>query len=238
MGLGNTVKRVTEPELMLSPDQVRAYAGADFSSMEDQMISSLVMLAEKNNIPIGNDTLILDLGCGPGNISEKLSYCWPNANVIGIDDSSEMLKIARQRNTYGEKKIVLKRLAYIKMNLFKMAKGHSQFMKSADIVVSNSLLHHIHDPFIFFKTLINISKKGTLHFHRDLRRPSSPEEVLSIQQKHLSKAPSVLIRDFQASLHAAFTLDEVEDEISKAGINGLNVVEVEDRYIDIEGTVF
>ena len=38
--------------------------------------------------------LIVDLGCGPGNISEKLSTKWPNANVIGIDGSKEMIRIA------------------------------------------------------------------------------------------------------------------------------------------------
>ena len=221
---------------MITPAQVSAYAGADFSSTEEQVISCLEKLVKKNHIVISNKTLIIDLGCGPGNISEKLAYCWPNANVVGIDDSSEMLKVARQRQAENKDQD-LNRLSYIKMNLFKIAMEGFPFLKKADIVVSNSLLHHLHDPAIFFKTLINISRRGTLHFHRDLRRPNSSEEVLYLQKKHLLSAPNVLIKDFQASLHAAHTLKEVENQIYIAEINGLNVFEVNDRYLDIQGSI-
>ncbi len=231
------MKRVTEPELMIFPDQVRAYAEADFSSTEEQIITSLKRLLKKNHIVLGEETLIIDLGCGPGNISEKLSYCWPTSNVIGIDGSSEMIKFARKRHANRANKRSLERLSYKKINMLELAMEDSLFLKSADIVVSNSLLHHIHDPSIFFKTLVNISKEGAFHFHRDLRRPLSSEEVFHLQQKHLPKAPNVLIKDFKASLHAAFTLKEVENEILFAGINGFNVVEIDDRYIDINGYI-
>lgn len=39
---------------------------------------------------------IYDLGCGPGNITRMLGERWPNAAVIGVDSSADMLRKAKQ----------------------------------------------------------------------------------------------------------------------------------------------
>lgn len=39
--------------------------------------------------------IIYDLGCGPGNSTIILKQRWPNANVTGVDSSSDMLEQAR-----------------------------------------------------------------------------------------------------------------------------------------------
>jgi trans-aconitate 2-methyltransferase len=39
--------------------------------------------------------LIVDLGCGPGNSTAILTHRWPTAQVIGVDNSAEMLSAAR-----------------------------------------------------------------------------------------------------------------------------------------------
>lgn len=39
--------------------------------------------------------LIYDLGCGPGNVTHLLKQRWPEARVIGVDSSPEMLNKAR-----------------------------------------------------------------------------------------------------------------------------------------------
>jgi trans-aconitate 2-methyltransferase len=39
--------------------------------------------------------LVVDLGCGPGNLTRHLNARWPRAAVVGVDSSAEMLAKAR-----------------------------------------------------------------------------------------------------------------------------------------------
>ncbi|MFF1881827.1 trans-aconitate 2-methyltransferase [Pseudarthrobacter sp. NPDC058196] len=44
----------------------------------------------------GHPAKVVDLGCGPGNLTATLSDRWPGAEVVGVDSSAEMLaKAAR-----------------------------------------------------------------------------------------------------------------------------------------------
>ncbi|MBW8732017.1 MAG: methyltransferase domain-containing protein [Terrabacter sp.] len=40
-------------------------------------------------------TLVVDLGCGPGDLTLGLAQRWPDARIIGVDSSPEMLERAR-----------------------------------------------------------------------------------------------------------------------------------------------
>ncbi len=231
------MKRVTEPELMIDPEQVKAYVEADFSSSEEEMINQLSSILEKSDF-ISEEPFIVDLGCGPGNISERIATRFKKSNVLGIDDSLEMIRVANERRDLLNRNSCFNRLRYEKINISLLAKGKTALLNCADVVVSNSFIHHIHDPNIFFSALLHVSKNGAIHFHRDLRRPSTYDEVLDIQKRNLPNAPPIMVRDFIASLSAAYTCNEIKSLINAAKIGKFIVSEKDDRYIDIIGNIY
>lgn len=58
----------------------------------ERMLPALDLLAR---VPLDAPETIVDLGCGPGNITPALKTRWPDADVTGVDGSSEMLERAR-----------------------------------------------------------------------------------------------------------------------------------------------
>ncbi|GAA4007073.1 trans-aconitate 2-methyltransferase [Deinococcus rubellus] len=47
----------------------------------------------------GEPQVVADLGCGTGHLTAALSQRWPEAEVVGIDSSAEMLERARQHTS-------------------------------------------------------------------------------------------------------------------------------------------
>src|SRR3712207_4051709 len=47
-------------------------------------------------VPAENPRRVVDLGCGPGNLTALLADRWPGADVTGIDSSREMIEAARE----------------------------------------------------------------------------------------------------------------------------------------------
>ena len=44
---------------------------------------------------------VVDLGCGPGNLTVLLARRWPGAEVVGLDSSAEMVRAARSAGVEG-----------------------------------------------------------------------------------------------------------------------------------------
>ena len=216
-------------------EQAIAYSKADFSLGENDFIKKLELYLLEIGRKVDENSLIVDMGCGPGNITELLARRWPSSKVIGIDDSKEMLIIAEERKQKRKFSEDLKGLSYIKENLNLFSNGKVKINSIADVLVSNSLLHHIHNPSQFWDATKNLAKNGCVIFHKDLRRPFSKEIAINFQRKYQPNAPEILKKDFLASLYAAFTIEEVKDQLNKAGLCQLKVFKVDDRYLEIIG---
>jgi trans-aconitate methyltransferase len=85
------VKRVSEEELMDLPLHAQAYANADFSEPNSKFVA---LFSEK--FPAFNGRHIIDLGCGPADITIRLAGRYPQARVVGLDGADAMLEIARK----------------------------------------------------------------------------------------------------------------------------------------------
>ena len=215
------MQRRLEPELMNGIAQVRAYAAADFSSGDQATIEAIQRLLSRTS-PLPPDPLVVDLGCGPGNITLRLAGLFPKARIIGIDGAESMLALARERAQHQQLEI-----SFLCQTLQEVLEG--PLLGQADLIVSNSLLHHLHQPDLLW----TVSRA----LHRDLRRPASDAEIQQLLLKHLPSAPEVLQHDFAASLAAAFEPDEVIAELHRLGLNQLTVSAEDDRYLVVSGLV-
>jgi len=227
------MERLPEPELMNDEAQVQAYAAADFTEVDEDVIRTLER-SLRNQQRSQPPSVFVDLGCGPGNITERLARGWPSARVIGIDAAERMLSVARRRQLQAADFAALE---YRCMALASLAQGPGVLPWLADVVVSNSLLHHLHDPQMLWRALPQIAAPGAVILHRDLRRPESTDQAQLLQQRYLKDAPAILVRDFLASLQAAFTVAEVSAQLQEAGLERLNVCEIGDRHLEVSGTI-
>ncbi len=225
------MKRTPEPELMEIPSQVKAYAEADFSRSDSMIVKGLEEYLNKGGKSLNENDLILDVACGPGNISERIARNWPFVKVVGIDGSKEMLNQAEKNLC----KSFSKNLSYELIEINLIATGEKHFPIKADVLVSNSALHHFHDPYRFWNALKKLGKKKCIHIHRDLIRPSSREKAIELKEKHLSNSPEILKNDFYASLNASFTVEEVNQQLVNSGLSQLEVFKVDELYFEIIG---
>ena len=159
------MQRVPEPELMEEKEQIISYDKADFSEGEVNLINQINQYLLKKNISLGEKDLIVDLGCGPGNISEKLAIKWPNAEVVGIDGSKEMILRAEYNKSISTNQKELKNLRYIWSDIKDIKSNNFLLKKRISLLVSNSLIHHITNLKDFFNTIRTLSSGITVNFH-------------------------------------------------------------------------
>ena len=244
------MERIVEPELMDDPLQARAYAEADFDRSDQAFTERfLALLGQPFPRPrppapgsaVGDG--IVDLGCGPGNISFRLAAALPRARVLGIDGAASMVALAAEHQQRHPGAWPQLRFQQLNLPLIDPAALDGPYAA----VVSNSLLHHLHDPQVLWQAVGQLAAPGATIYIKDLRRPASAAAADALTERHAAGAPVVLRRDFRASLAAAFTAAEVEAQLaraaqhwSEAGTHGtgwpaLTVTEVDDRYLEIHG---
>jgi len=71
-----------------------------FSDMRTRPALELASRCQPVGAP-GNDRVIYDLGCGPGNSTQVLASLFPDARITGVDSSKEMLDRAAKEGPAG-----------------------------------------------------------------------------------------------------------------------------------------
>ena len=55
-----------------------------------------------SRIAVDSPDRVIDLGCGPGNSTRVLRERWPDARIVGLDSSADMIDTARSEQPDGE----------------------------------------------------------------------------------------------------------------------------------------
>ena len=209
------MKREPEPELMDLPDEVEAYARADFSQVNQAFVDRLLELAPQPRAKA------VDLGTGPGEIPIRLAIARPRWRITALDASAPMLEVAR-------------RAAKGRGIRFVLGDAKSSPLPSGafDVVFSNSLLHHVASPARFWAGVKRIAKPGAVVFVRDLFRPASKRAARAIVEKHAGDESPLLQEEFYRSLLSAYTIGEVRSQLKTAGLD-LSARKITDRHLEV-----
>jgi len=221
------MERVTEPELMDDEAQALAYAEADFEEPNSRFAA---MFSERvGALPAGAS--VLDLGCGPGDITLRIARAHRGVHVHGLDGSAAMLAFGHQ--ALASEPGLAERVRFVEG----LVPGAVLPLARYQAVVSNSLLHHLHDPSGLWRTVRERAVPGAPVLVMDLMRPASPAAAQALVDEYAGGEPEVLRTDFYNSLLAAFEPGEVRAQLAEAGLAGLEVEEASDRHLVVWGRV-
>ncbi|ESQ11358.1 MAG TPA: class I SAM-dependent methyltransferase [Chromatiaceae bacterium] len=220
------MKRRLEPELMDTDEQALAYDRADFTESN----SLFMRLLEEQNPGELIDKRALDLGCGPADIVIRFLRRYSKASCDALDGSASMLALAQAH--IDALPGVAKRARLIQDQLPSQTLERNAY----DLILSNSLLHHLHQPRVLWDTLRIAAKPGALVLIMDLMRPASAGWVAALVESYARNESEVLRRDFRNSLFAAFEPAEVSAQLEDAGLaDQLEVGVVSDRHLAVWG---
>ena len=71
------------------------WSAAQYVKFEAERTRSVRDLVQR--IPLAHVTSAADIGCGPGNSTEVLRERFPDARIVGVDSSADMIAAARER---------------------------------------------------------------------------------------------------------------------------------------------
>jgi cyclopropane fatty-acyl-phospholipid synthase-like methyltransferase len=170
---------------------------------------------------------VLDLGCGPADVTLRFARAYPDCLITGVDGAEAMLAPGREAVARAG---LDARIRFLCISL------PAQLGQRFDTVISNSLLHHLADPQALWAAVRAHAQPGAAVLVMDLMRPRSREEAARLVEQHAHGAPEVLRRDFFNSLLAAYRPHEVLAQLERAQLAQFRVEVASDRHLVVFGT--
>jgi ubiquinone/menaquinone biosynthesis C-methylase UbiE len=210
------LKRALEPEVMDTEEEARAYDAMDHAAVNAAFCSDL--LALKPDL-----ITTLDVGTGTALIPIELCRRSPSARVVAVDLAASMLELAATNLERAGLNDSVK-LERVDAKALPFDDG------SFSSVISNSIVHHIPDPKPVLAEMLRVIRPGGWLFVRDLIRPARDADVIALVERYAGAADDRQRALFDASLRAAFTIDEVRALASALGISSDCVQKTSDRH--------
>ena len=214
------LNRVPEPEVMESQEEAIIYDDMDHSTVNRSFVDDLLSAAQPSG---GISGEVLDLGTGTARIPIMLCEATDEVRVFAVDLSIAMLDVARLNI---EMSIYLERIMLGRCDAKRLELEDGRF----DVVMSNSIVHHLPDPKSTFAEAVRVCRSGGLIFFRDLSRPANDGEVSELVEKYASDEPEHARKMFDDSLRAAFTVGEIQEIVAAFGFDPQTVSQTSDRH--------
>ena len=219
------LSRVLEAEVTETNEEANLYDDMDHQSVNREFVEDLIAACAEDDFPEEETIHVLDLGTGTARIPIELcNQTEDQLKVYAVDMSIPMLDLARiniELSGYQDR-IQLDRMDAKALDV--------QVGERFDVVMSNSLIHHLPDPALGLSEGIRLAAPGGRLFFRDLVRPASAEAVNALVAAHAEGQPAAARQMLHDSLHAALDLDEIRAMIAELGFEPETVQMTSDRH--------
>jgi SAM-dependent methyltransferase len=209
--------RILEPEVMDTWLEATAYDAMDFTVVNAIFAADAIALAP-------HAVKILDVGTGTARIPILMCQQQPQYLITAVDLAQSM-SIVGQRNI--EEAGLIQRIRLERVDAKRMPYPDLEF----DMIISNSLVHHLPNSLSFFQ---EVKKPHGAILIRDLIRPDDDrrvDELVSNIGDDYDDRQQQLFRD---SLQAALTLAEVQKLIDRVGLSQVKLSQSSDLHWTIE----
>lgn len=133
-------------------DQDQHWSSVTYEAATHQF-NAAVKLINEHITDFSQRPKILDIGCGPGNVTFYLAQKIidvPNAHIHGIDKSPDMIRAAKAKNTYKDQ---------VTFDIFDGNTDQLSFVDQFDIIFSSATLHWIKNQEALFNGIARSTAK-------------------------------------------------------------------------------
>lgn len=209
--------RILEPEIMDTEEDATEY-----DSIPNDDVNAAFVEEVLNISPLDAKQLV-DLGSGPDHIPILFALKNLQLKITAVELAENMIVLAKQniKRAGVEHQILIEK---------QDIKTTTLPPNSFDVVISNSCIHHIHNPIELFLEAKRLVGKGGVIYFKDLLRPETLpelEHLVSTYAHDVSEYQRILFRN---SLHASLTLDEVKEHVETAKLINAEVKQTSDRH--------
>ena len=214
------MNRILEPEVMDTWLEATAYDAMDFTAVNTAFATDAMLLDP-------HAVKVLDIGTGTARIPILMCQQRPQYLFTAIDLAQSMLIIG-QRNL--EEAQLTQRIRLERVDSKRMPYPDLEF----DMVISNSLVHHLPEPYLLFQEIKRLIKLDGAILIRDLIRPENEQAVNELVAKFSSNYDPQQQLLFEDSLKAALTLTEVRELIDRVGLAQVKLSQTSELHWTIE----
>uniref|UniRef100_A0A7C4QQ83 Class I SAM-dependent methyltransferase n=1 Tax=Schlesneria paludicola TaxID=360056 RepID=A0A7C4QQ83_9PLAN len=220
--------RILEPEVMDTAAEAADYNAMDHRQVNRCFVDDLLAALPRAVPPADGIWRVFDAGTGTALIPLELAAREIPIRITAADAAGHMLRLAQENVTRAGRGQVI-------YCVHRDCKHLPEADATFEVVMSNSIIHHIPQPVHVLRECWRILRPGGLLFFRDLLRPPDETTLEELVRLYAGEANRHQRQMFRNSLHAALTVAEVADLLDQLGLPTDWVRATSDRHWTICG---
>lgn len=191
-------------------DEITSRRFENYMRKFPELYQSLASIIKKNIPNKVKNPIIVDLGCGPGLLSKEINNIIPNGRIIGMDQSTDMLKIARENANIETIQVTSEKLS-IDDN-------------SADVLISRFSLTYWKNPKESFSEIYRVLKPNGIVVMELLNKDFPRWKILYRKIVMIFKGAGWVARYHADAYKTAFTLENAKKLFKNSGFKIIDII--------------